>query len=123
MEETNSKTVAVIVAHPDDEKLWAGGTILSHPFWNFSKISADELRTFAYEDGQKEYLPVPVKNAPVYRSLTKRIWLRKYSIITETYGFEKDSWEARTTPRQEAFWQFTNPFLAKKWLNNGGLYL
>lgn len=25
------KTVAVIVAHPDDEILWVGGTILSHP--------------------------------------------------------------------------------------------
>jgi len=29
------KTVAVIVAHPDDETLWAGGTILSHPSWNW----------------------------------------------------------------------------------------
>jgi len=27
----NSKTVAIIVAHPDDETLWAGGTILNHP--------------------------------------------------------------------------------------------
>ncbi len=25
------KTAAVIVAHPDDETLWAGGTILAHP--------------------------------------------------------------------------------------------
>jgi LmbE family N-acetylglucosaminyl deacetylase len=28
-----TKNVAVIVAHPDDETLWAGGTILSHPEW------------------------------------------------------------------------------------------
>jgi LmbE family N-acetylglucosaminyl deacetylase len=28
-----TKTVAIIVAHPDDETLWAGGTILSHPSW------------------------------------------------------------------------------------------
>lgn len=27
------KQVAIIVAHPDDETLWAGGTILSHPSW------------------------------------------------------------------------------------------
>jgi LmbE family N-acetylglucosaminyl deacetylase len=27
--------VAVIVAHPDDETLWAGGTILSHPSWRW----------------------------------------------------------------------------------------
>jgi LmbE family N-acetylglucosaminyl deacetylase len=27
------KHVAIIVAHPDDETLWAGGTILSKPHW------------------------------------------------------------------------------------------
>ena len=35
MEPENSKTVALIVAHPDDETLWAGGTILNHPSWNW----------------------------------------------------------------------------------------
>jgi LmbE family N-acetylglucosaminyl deacetylase len=30
----DSKTVAIIVAHPDDETLWAGGTILNHPDWH-----------------------------------------------------------------------------------------
>jgi len=213
MDEIKQKNVAVIVAHPDDETLWAGGTILSHPTWNFfiisvcrgndteraskfykalkvlksegnmgdlddspdqnplneeevektvlhllpeihydliishnpngeytrhirheevskavitlwnnSKIAADELRTFAYEDGQKEYYPRAIVNAAIYRPLTKRIWLRKYSILREIYGFEKDSWEVLTTPREEAFWQFTNPFLARKWLNNGGIH-
>jgi LmbE family N-acetylglucosaminyl deacetylase len=39
MAELKSKTVAVIVAHPDDETLWAGGTILSHPTWNCFIIS------------------------------------------------------------------------------------
>lgn len=202
-----SKTVAVIVAHPDDETLWAGGTILSHPSWKCfivcmsrrsdteradkftkalqilksegimgdvddgpdqkaldenelrksilrllpakhfdlvlthnptgeytrhlrheevskaviklwiaGKISAGELRVFAYEDGNKEYYPKAVTNAAVYHTLTKRIWLRKYSILTETYGFDKNSWEAQTTPEAEAFWQFTDPLEAKKWL-------
>jgi LmbE family N-acetylglucosaminyl deacetylase len=201
------KTVAIIVAHPDDETLWAGGTILSHPSWKWfivclcrgkdkerairffnalkilrsegimgclddgpeqkpldekevestildllptqhfdliishnptgeysrhlrheevskaviklwhsGKISANELWTFAYVDGNKEYYPSPVENAAIYRKLTKRIWLRKYSIITETYGFEKNSFEARTTPRAEAFWQFTYPNDAQNWL-------
>lgn len=27
------KTVVIIVAHPDDEILWAGGTIINHPEW------------------------------------------------------------------------------------------
>ena len=209
MDEIGSKNVAVIVAHPDDETLWAGGTILSHPSWNCfivslcrgsdteratnfykvlkelkaegimgdlddgpdqlpldenelgqaildllpaqyfnliithdpsgeytrhirheevsaaviklwhaDKIAAQELWTFAYEDGHKAYLPKPVEDAPIYKRLTKRIWQRKYAIITENYGFDKESWEAKTTPKSEAFWQFTKSFDAKKWIKS-----
>ena len=81
--------------------------------WHAGKISTNELWTFAYEDGGKKYYPRPVENATIYRTLTKRIWLRKYSIITETYGFEKSSFEAETTPRAESFWQFTNRMMLK----------
>lgn len=207
MSRLKTKKVALIVAHPDDETLWAGGTILSHPSWQWfivclcrksdtdraprfyealnilksegvmgdlddgpgqipleekevertilellppehfdlvishnpngeytrhirheeisaaviklwhtGKIAASELWTFAYEDGSKKYFPKPVENTPVYRTLTKRIWLRKYHIITEIYGFEKSSFEAETTPRSESFWQFTDPDNAKKWI-------
>jgi LmbE family N-acetylglucosaminyl deacetylase len=204
-----TKTVALIIAHPGDETLWAGGTILSHPSWQWyiiclcqgndkerapkfhkalkalkaegiigalddgpeqkpleekelhhtimdllppkhfdlvithnpnatnlrqeeiseavitlwhsRKISAYELWTFAYEDGEKEYFPRPIANASICRELTRRIWLRKYSLITENYGYEKDSFEAETTPKAEAFWQFTDSFVAKKWLNTGGV--
>lgn len=202
------KTVVIIVAHPDDETLWAGGTILCHPswscfiislcrgndpdrgprfyealkmlksegkmgdfddgpdqvpmknedveqailnlipskhsdiilthnpsgeytkhirheevgeavinLWNSGKISASEIRLFAYEDGHKTYYPKALTNASVYRPLTRRIWLRKYNIITRIYGFEEESWEAKTTPPAEAFWRFAHPFTAKKWLN------
>jgi LmbE family N-acetylglucosaminyl deacetylase len=212
VDKKNSKEVAVIVAHPDDETLWAGGTILSHPSWQWfivclcrrsdkerapkflktlqilrsegimgdlddgpeqkpldenelehailhllpsmhfdliishnpngeytrhvrheeiskaviklwhaGRISANELWTFAYEDGDKEYYPRPIETASYYRVLTKRIWLKKYSIITETYGFEKTSFEAETTPLAESFWQFTNSYDAKKWLKNRGV--
>lgn len=212
MDEKKIKSVAIIVAHPDDETLWAGGTILSHPsilwfivclsrendtdraprfynalkvfkakgimgnlddrpgqvplkekqveqsivdllpsrhfdliishnpsgeytkhirheeigkavikLWHSGKISAKELWTFAYEDGNKKYYPKPIENATIYRTLTKSIWLRKYKIITETYGFEKSSFEAETTPRTESFWQFKNSQEAKKWLNNKGI--
>ena len=208
----STKTVAIIVAHPDDETLWAGGTILSHPSWKWfivclcrgndkeraprfysalkilksegimgslddgpeqrpldgkevegtildllppryfdliithnpsgeytrhlrheevskavinlwysAKISSGELWTFAYVDGNREYNPRPLETAAIYRKLTKRIWLRKYSIIIETYGFEKDSFEAETTPKSEAFWQFTDPYEAQRWLRKGGI--
>jgi len=200
-----SKNVAIIVAHPDDETLWAGGTIMSCPswrcyivclcrgsdsdrspkffkalkvlgaegimgdlddgpeqkpldenelkktilsllpgrhfdliishnpdgeytrhirheetgrtvlkLWHAGKISANELWTFAYEDGGKKYYPKHIETASVCNKLTDKIWLKKYSIITETYGFEKDSFEAETTPRTESFWQFTNPHMAHK---------
>jgi LmbE family N-acetylglucosaminyl deacetylase len=32
----DSRTVGLIVAHPDDETLWAGGTVLLHPNWRCS---------------------------------------------------------------------------------------
>lgn len=31
--DTDKKMVAVIVAHPDDETLWAGGLLIDHPLW------------------------------------------------------------------------------------------
>lgn len=199
--------VAVIVAHPDDETLWVGGTILSHPSWNCfvislcrgsdtdraprffralealkakgcitdlddgpeqdpldltviesvilealpayhfdliithnpmgeytrhlrheevgkavinlwhkCKISATELLIFAYEDGNKKYHPTPIESATIFRKLTNRIWLRKYKIITEIYGFDKSSFEAETTPVAEAFWQFSSAYHAQKWM-------
>lgn len=212
MDEFKPKDVAVIVAHPDDETLWAGGTILSHQawncfilsvcrgndtdraskfynalevfkaegimgnlddgkdqkpldekeveqtilgllpakhfhliishnpsgeytrhlrheevskavikLWNTNRIITDELWTFAYEDGKRKYYPRPEKNAVIYHKLTRRIWLRKYYMITDTYGFDENSWEAKTTPRAEAFWQFVNSFSAEIWVKNGGV--
>ena len=203
-----TKKVAVIVAHPDDETLWAGGTILSHPSWNCfivclcrgndnerapryrnalkilksegdhratlmtvltknhwmkkrlkvqywnllppkhfdliithnptgeytrhirheevskaviklwhaGRISTNMLGPLPMRTAIRNTYPKPVETASVYRVLSKRIWLRKYSIITETYGFEKNSFEAMTTPRAESFWQFADPYDAKKWL-------
>ena len=66
--------------------------------WSSEKISARELWTFAYEDGGKKYLPKPIENAPVYQKLSQPVWEKKYSLITETYGFDKDSFEATNNP-------------------------
>ena len=37
--QSRPKSIAVIVAHPDDETLWAGGTILSQPSWEWFILS------------------------------------------------------------------------------------
>ena len=89
--------------------------------WWAKKISTDELWTFAYEDGNKAYFPKPVPMASIHQFLTQQQHMKKYKIITETYGFEESSWEAKTTPREETFWQFTEPSLAKKWFEHGGV--
>lgn len=212
MIDKKQKEVAIIVAHPDDETLWAGGTILDHPLWNCyiisvcresdtdrapkfyrvlkelnsggimgdlddgpkqnpldekeleetilnllpknkydliithnpngeytrhlrheevsksviilwnkNKIATNELWTFAYDDGNKKHFPCAIKDVAIYHQLSQKIWQRKYNIINEIYGFGIDSWELQTTPREEAFWQFTNSSYAVKWLNNGGI--
>ncbi len=204
---STAKSVAVIVAHPDDETLWLGGTILNQPAWRWfilslcrqsdpdrspkffqalkalgadgqmcdmddgpeqtplskidldemiiaslpdkdfdliishnpageytrhlrheeigeavirlwckGRLRANELWTFAYEDGHKSYFPQPIKNAHYYQVLPEEIWQKKYNIITETYGFQKGGFEAETTPRAEAFWQFEDSAIAQQWL-------
>ena len=204
----SSLNVTIIVAHPDDETLWAGGLIFMHPQWRCfilslcrasdidrapkfrqvlshlgalgamadmddgpeqqtlsrlevqqaieagidqpscdlilthspngeytrhrrheqvsqavlklvqnGKIRCKELWQFAYEDGGGQYIPRADSRAPYSVSLTDDIWKRKYKIITEIYGFTPESWEARTTPRTEAFYiidmsQFISPILS-----------
>lgn len=208
MKSKASKTVAIIVAHPDDEILWAGGIILNNPqwqyfitslcrkndedrsakfykvikilnaqgimgnlddepeqkplnaiqveqkildllpnkhfdliithspfgeytkhlrheeagravitLWNKGKIATNKLWAFAYEDGNKNYFPKAIENTTYRETLKKEIWNKKYNLITETYGFEKNSWEAKTTPKTEAFWVFNNPNEANMFLN------
>ena len=74
--------------------------------WNSKSLQARQIWSFAYEDGQKKYLPRVDGNADLQIELPYNIWQLKYKIITEVYGFSKDSFEAKTTPKEEAFWQF-----------------
>jgi LmbE family N-acetylglucosaminyl deacetylase len=201
------KEVAIIVAHPDDETLWAGGTILSHTQWNCFIISlcrgsdedrspkfrnalkmlnaegimgdmddgpeqfplkdvdveqtilnllphrhfdlvithnpngeytrhqrheetgravirlwhsgmlmTDRLWSFAYEDNNRNKYPEAVRDANLYLDLPEDIWLKKYRIITQTYGFKAGGFEAETTPHAESFWRFDDAETANNWL-------
>lgn len=85
--------------------------------WNKGKIATNKLWVFAYEDGNKKYFPKAIENTPYFETLEKEIWIKKYNLITETYGFEKNSWKAKTTPKAEVFWVFNNPNDAIKFLN------
>lgn len=186
---------AVIVAHPDDETLWSGGTILMHPdsCWTVvtltrgsdldraprfhkalerynargimgdlddgpeqtplravdvqdaimdllpsdrldlilthgpwgeytshkrheevskavmtlresERLRVGEVWMFAYDDKGGKRLPQPLADADVYMRLPEEVWEEKRRIITQVYGFAADSFEARATPRDEAFW-------------------
>jgi LmbE family N-acetylglucosaminyl deacetylase len=68
------------------------------------RLSLRAIWMFAYQDDGGKHLPRPVENADVYMRLPQNIWERKYRIVTETYGFGPDSFEARTTPKDESFW-------------------
>lgn len=202
----NPERVAVIVAHPDDETLWAGGTLLSHPewdcfvaalcrksdpdrapkfrralaqlgasgrmadlddgpaqlplpreeveeavlsllpdssfdvlvthgpqgeytrhrrhdetsdavtaLWSSGQIRTGQLWLFAYEDGRGRHTPRACHDAHQRNRLPEAIWQQKYAIISETYGFGPGSFEARTTPRVEAFWCFASRQAFERW--------
>jgi LmbE family N-acetylglucosaminyl deacetylase len=74
--------------------------------WKAGELNAGQVWSFAYEDGGQKYLPRANKGADLQIRLPDIIWQRKYDIITKIYGFGEDSFEAKTTPRQEAFWRF-----------------
>jgi LmbE family N-acetylglucosaminyl deacetylase len=74
--------------------------------WKSDKVSAGNLWIFAYEDGNRKYLPRAIDGADLLIDLNEDIWKVKYDIITGVYGFGNDSFEAKTTPKQEAFWCF-----------------
>ena len=206
------RTAAVITAHPDDETLWSGGTILMHPeirwnvftlcrksdpdraprfahaltrlgasgtigdlndgpeqsplssketedsilsllpptaeydlvlthspfgeytrhirheetglavsvLWSTGRLNAGRVWIFAYEDGNGSHTPKAIDPAHRKIVLPEEIFEEKYRIITEVYGFEPGSWEARTVPRVEAFFCFRTPREIAEWYDRGG---
>jgi LmbE family N-acetylglucosaminyl deacetylase len=74
--------------------------------WKSEGLAAGEIWRFAYEDDGRKHLPRAIEDADMHIKLPEEIWQKKYDIITNIYGFVPDSFEARTTPREEAFWCF-----------------
>ncbi|MGQ0601865.1 MAG: PIG-L deacetylase family protein [Anaerolineales bacterium] len=85
--------------------------------WQTGQISAKALWWFAYEDGGRQYLPRGVRGAHLYQALAPETWRIKHDLVTQVYGFSPESWEARTTPRAEAFWCFQSPRALEQWLS------
>ena len=77
--------------------------------WQTGRLETRELWLFAYEDGERAYLPRVCRDADRRRRLPERIWRGKLEIVTDLYGFGAESWEARATPREEGLWCFSTP--------------
>ena len=72
--------------------------------WESERIMSKQLWQFAYEDGGGKYLPKAINDADIKIDLSEELWQNKYKIITKVYNFSLESFEARVTPRKEAFW-------------------
>jgi LmbE family N-acetylglucosaminyl deacetylase len=82
--------------------------------WQSGDIDTERLWLFAYEDGERAYLPQVREDADRRDMLTENIWLEKRRLIMDFYGYGPESWEARTTPREEGFWCFDSAQTAAK---------
>lgn len=86
--------------------------------WESEEIPCKELWMFAYGDQEGSGFPLANEDAPNQLNLDSEMWAEKHRLIMETYGFSLDSWEARTTPRREAFFTFDQPDEARAYVND-----
>jgi LmbE family N-acetylglucosaminyl deacetylase len=77
--------------------------------WQSGRLETRELWFFAYQDGGQAHLPRVSGGADRRRRLPERVWRVKLEIVKGLYGFGRESWEARATPREEGFWCFSSP--------------
>jgi LmbE family N-acetylglucosaminyl deacetylase len=84
--------------------------------WRRGDLECEELWLFAYTDDDRQHLPRARPDAHERRVLPGDVWQAKLEIITRLYGFGPRSFEARTTPREEAFWRFGTPAGLDTWL-------
>jgi LmbE family N-acetylglucosaminyl deacetylase len=89
--------------------------------WVEGAIDAKSLWMFAFEDGGRAHLPRAVPEADWVEQLPEQLWQAKYELVTGVYGFAPESWEARATPRSEAFWCYDRPRDALAWVQQNGV--
>lgn len=82
------------------------------------RLHTKKIWMFAYTDHHRDHLPRPIRHADICIPLPPETWEKKYNLITETYGFSSESWEAKTTPRKEAFWSFSSFNQIEDWIEN-----
>lgn len=75
--------------------------------WTDRQLEVGRMMLFAYDDQAGARLPRAKTNADESLALDAETLSRKRHIITNIYGFDQQSWEARTTPEVEAFNVFT----------------
>ncbi len=84
--------------------------------WLTGRLQADRLWMCAYHDDGGRRLPTADPSADRWVTLSGDTWRQKYALLTEVYGFARDSWEAQVTPQAEAFWCFDRPEQASAWI-------
>ena len=86
--------------------------------WSDGNIPASRMGMFAYQDSQGKILPTAIQQAHCLYELPPEVFSEKYRLITQVYGFDPSSWEARSVPHQEAFWCFSTPQEFNAWHGN-----
>jgi LmbE family N-acetylglucosaminyl deacetylase len=82
--------------------------------WRSGRLDTQRLWLFAYEDGNRAYLPRVRDDADRRDMLTDGVRIEKRRMIMDLYGFGPDTWEAQTTPGEEGFWCFDSALSAVK---------
>ncbi|HEX2732023.1 MAG TPA: PIG-L family deacetylase [Polyangiaceae bacterium] len=77
--------------------------------WTSRQVHCAQVKLFAYSDDAGLGCPHVRADADEQYELTPQTFERKYQLITDIYGFGKDSWEARTTPATEGFDRADSP--------------
>ncbi len=80
--------------------------------WARGGLRARRLWLFAYEDGDRSYLPRVREDAERRYRLDDEVFAAKRDVIVSLYGFAPTSWEARAVSRDEGFWCFSDPAAA-----------